>query len=85
MGQVVFQDLKENSEYVVYITASSPLPYEPTMLWPDSKVLTFSFATLPNPNVGTTQKQKDSIEQFSKYNPELAAEMMRFVKAREKK
>lgn len=39
------------------MTASSPLPYEPTLLWADSKVITFSFATLPNPNVGDTKKQ----------------------------
>lgn len=34
-GQIFFKDLKEQSEYVVYITASSPLPYEPTMTLPD--------------------------------------------------
>jgi hypothetical protein len=61
-GQLVFLDLKEKSSYVVYITASSPLPYEPTMLWPDLKVITFSFSTIPNPNVGNTGKQLDFIK-----------------------
>jgi hypothetical protein len=63
-GQIVFSDLKEKSSYQVYITASSPLPYEPTMLWPDSNVLTFNFSTIPNPNVGDSSKQLEYITQL---------------------
>lgn len=61
-GQIVFTDLKSASFYQVFITASSPLPYEPTMLWPDSQVLTFSFSTLPNPNVGKKEDQQAYID-----------------------
>ena len=63
-GTIVFSDLKEKSSYKVYVTASSILPYSPTMLWPDSKVLTFNFSTNPNPNVGSQEKQLDYVKQF---------------------
>lgn len=60
-ANIVFTDLKPQSVYNIYITASSPLPYEPTMLWPDSQVITFSFSTLPNPNIGDSSKQAQYI------------------------
>jgi hypothetical protein len=71
LGQLVFLDLKEKSTYVVYFTASSLLPYEPTMLWKDDKVITFRFSTLPNPNIGDTKKQMDLINQLSTVDPKL--------------
>lgn len=35
-GTIFFNDLKPGSVYNLYLTASSILPYEPTMLWGDS-------------------------------------------------
>lgn len=70
-GQLVFEDLKERSTYTVYMTASSPLPYQPTMLWPDEKVITFGFSTLPNPNIGDTQKQLTFINELPDIDPSL--------------
>lgn len=84
-GQLLFSDLKEKSSYVVYITASSPLPYEPTMLWPDSKVITFNFSTIPNPNVGDSKKQLGYIQELASFNKPLADEMKAFITAQEKK
>jgi hypothetical protein len=84
-GQIVFSDLKEKSSYVVYFTASSLLPYEPTMLWEDMKVVTFSFSTLPNPNVGDSDKQLDYVNQLSNFNKPLADEMKAFINSQQSK
>jgi hypothetical protein len=64
----------------MYITASSPLPYEPTMLWPDKQVITFNFSTLANPNIGGVEQQTSRINELSKYNPEMAKAMSNFIK-----
>jgi hypothetical protein len=67
------------------MTASSPLPYQPTMLWPDDRVTTFTFYTLPNPNVGDSTKQKVYVEQLFQINPRMAAEIKKSIEAYEKK
>ncbi len=35
-GVIFFDDLKPGSYYELFITSSSYLPYEPTLLWQDS-------------------------------------------------
>jgi hypothetical protein len=55
-GTITFSDLKEQSNYQVFITCATPR-YSKPFLWPDEEVITFSFATLQNPNVGTVDKQ----------------------------
>jgi hypothetical protein len=83
-GTIFFSDLKEQSNYQVFITAAYPRNSEP-YLWADSQVLTFKFSTLPNPNVGTKDKQKQSIGEFAQYNPQLADAMLRFVEVNDRK
>lgn len=52
----------------MYVTASSVLPYEPTMLYEDDEVLKLTFQTLYNPNLN----QVDSnIAELKQLNPSL--------------
>ena len=58
-GSIVFSDLKEQSNYQVFITVATPrksVPY----LWDDGDVLTFTFSTVKNPNVGSVDKQLEA-------------------------
>ena len=48
---IFFDDLKPGSNYDVYITCSSYIPYEPSLLWPNEDVILISFQTLHNPNL----------------------------------
>ena len=48
---IFFNDLKPGTIYDMYLTASSILPYEPTMLYEDGEVLKLTFQTLFNPNL----------------------------------
>ena len=55
-GSIYFSDLKEKSNYQVFITAASPrksVPY----LWDNGDVLTFTFSTVKNPNMGSSDNQ----------------------------
>lgn len=85
MGTISWQDLKSQSVYQVFLTAAVPRPYDPPMVWPDEQVIAFNFSTLPNPNVGGSDKQKEAIREFSKYNPKLADAMSRFVELNSRK
>lgn len=58
-GTITFSDLKEQSNYQVFITAATPR-YSKPFLWDDNEVITFSFSTIQNPNVGTAQKQLEA-------------------------
>ena len=55
-GSILFTDLKEQSNYQAFVTAASPRKSLP-FLWDDGDVLTFTFSTLQNPNVGNSEKQ----------------------------
>lgn len=55
-GSILFTDLKEQSNYQIFVTAASPRKSLP-FLWDDGDVLTFTFSTLQNPNVGSAEKQ----------------------------
>lgn len=50
-GTIFFDDLKPGSYYELFITCSSYLPYEPTLLWQDSEVIRIRFPTMYNPNL----------------------------------
>jgi hypothetical protein len=54
--------------YDMYITASSILPYEPTMLYSDEEVLKVSFETLYNPNLNLVSS---TLTELKVMNPEL--------------
>jgi hypothetical protein len=41
------------------------------MLWSDEDVLVIEFSTIPNPNVGTEDRQKTLITEFAVLNPTL--------------
>jgi len=47
---IFFVDLNAGSGYVVYMTASNMLPYEPAILLNDTEVGVLSFHTIDNPN-----------------------------------
>jgi len=49
-GVIVFDELKEYTEYNIYITASNEIPYEPTDLLTDSEVMSLRVKTLKNPS-----------------------------------
>ena len=49
-GNVVFSQLKEYTNYVMYITASNNIPYKPAQLLSNSQVMTVNFRTLKNPS-----------------------------------
>jgi hypothetical protein len=65
---IFFDDLKPGTIYDMYITASSILPYEPTMLYDDSEVLKMTFQTLYNPNLN---KATDNLGELKQMNPSL--------------
>lgn len=50
-GVIFFDDLKPGSIYELFMTSSSFLPYEPTLLWQDDEVIRIRFETLYNPNL----------------------------------
>lgn len=65
---IFFNDLKPGSVYDMYVTASSILPYEPTMLYEDDEVLKMTFQTLHNPNLNLVTS---NLEELKKMNPSL--------------
>jgi len=81
-GVIFFNDLKPGSIYEVFITSSSYLPYEPTLLWEDSEVIKIRFETLYNPNL---MKSNRHIEDLKKYQPGLASAIDRFVQNQQKR
>ena len=55
---ITWPDLKPKSVYIVFLTAAaSPLLYEPPLLWDDGSVITYTFKTLANPNIGGKANQ----------------------------
>lgn len=58
---------------MVYFTASGIQSFEPTIVWEDKDVIAFTFATLPNPNIGDSKKQIELINQLSSVDPKLQA------------
>jgi hypothetical protein len=50
MGVVTFKELKEYTNYVIFITASNSIPYKPAQLLSDGEVMTLNFRTLKNPS-----------------------------------
>ena len=81
-GTIFVDDLKEGATYELYLTASSYLPYEPTVLWEDDEVIKITFKTLHNPNL---MKSDRHIEDIKKNVPELGAAIERFIKQQEQK
>lgn len=53
---ITFDELNDNTEYNLYITAANNIPYEPADLLVDSKIINFNFKTLKNPNLGERKK-----------------------------
>ena len=49
-GQIVFDELKDHTEYNVYITAGNDIPYMPADLLSNDKVMQVSLRTLKNPS-----------------------------------
>ena len=83
-GNVFFSDLKEKSNYQVFITAASPRKSLP-FLWDDGDVLTFTFSTLQNPNVGSSDKQMQSAQELSKYDPAMSAAIQKHIRLNSRK
>ena len=81
-GTIFVDDLKEGATYELYLTASSYLPYEPTVLWEDDEVIKITFKTLHNPNL---MKANRHIEDIKRNVPELGAAIERFIKIQEQK
>ena len=48
---LTFDDLRDNTEYEIFLTVASTLPYsDPPMLYEDNEVLSLQFKTPPNPS-----------------------------------
>lgn len=43
--------LKDNSNYTIYVSAESPMPYPPRLALDDANVLSKTFSTQYNPNL----------------------------------
>ena len=43
-----FDDVRDDTDYEVFMTIGNNLPYEPLMLYDDDKIRTFSFKTPKN-------------------------------------
>lgn len=68
VATLFFNDLKPGTVYDMYITASSVLPYEPTMLYDDGEVLKLTFQTLYNPNLNQVSS---NLNELKNLNPAL--------------
>ena len=79
---VFFDDLKPGKNYVACYTASSYLPYEPTLLWNNEDVIISKFSTMYNPNLMASNRH---IDELKLYNPGLGEALDRFIKNQEQK
>jgi len=52
-GQLVFDELKDDTKYDIYFTAGNNVPYKPKNYLPDSEIQVLQVETLKNPNLGT--------------------------------
>lgn len=52
-GVLTFDELKDDTEYQIYITAGNNIPYMPKKLLGDDEIMGINVKTNKNPNVGT--------------------------------
>lgn len=81
-GSIFFDDLQPGSVYSLYITSSSYLPYQPTILWGDEDVIRIQFETLRNPNLMRSNRY---IDELKVYEPKLGEAIERFINNQDKK
>ena len=70
--------LQDNSNYTVYVSAESPMPYPPRLGLADANVLTRTFTTQFDPNL--VKNDATVVETVRREHPQMAAEVDRAKK-----
>lgn len=69
MATVMFDDLKDNTKYDIWISAGNSMPYYPSILLDDDQIKKISILVPKNLNLDRCSVLND----MQNYNPKLAA------------